>query len=146
VDVSTVQQFLGHTDLKTAMIYTHVLSRDRPEYAAPWMGAGCEVRCVSGLYGNCHAGELTRAAHGARRTHLRSVSGVQPIFSAIDRIASHCESYSWLMLEHHRHGPLPHLGCVLPRFVHDPILSNQTMRSPTISENRRGDVSDLPTI
>ena len=33
-------------------------------------------------------------SRSACRTHLRSVSGVQPIFAAIEPIAAHCEAYS----------------------------------------------------
>jgi hypothetical protein len=36
--------------------------------------------------------ERTPWSHSACRTHLRSVSGEQPIFPAIDEIAAHCDS------------------------------------------------------
>ena len=36
-DIRTVQELLGHEDVKTEMIYTHVLNRGRRVFEVPWM-------------------------------------------------------------------------------------------------------------
>ena len=47
----------------------------------------------SGYYEH-HAARADPARRSARRTQLRSVSAEQPSFSAMARIAAHCDSYS----------------------------------------------------
>ena len=79
----------------------------------------------------------------ACRTHLRSVSPVQPILDAIEPIAAHCDA-DRRVLQHHSHRPLPDLrrksiGCLLrhgptfssggasgkPGAVHAPVVSTE---------------------
>ena len=49
----------------------------------------------------------------AWRTHIRTVSGFGPSFSATEQIASHCDPYSCLMIQHHPHRTLTQLVRVL---------------------------------
>lgn len=59
----------------------------------------------------------------ACRTHFRSVSAVQPIFEAMDPIASHFIAALAPVLEQHPHGPLSDLPGTLAGPCHLSILS-----------------------
>src|SRR6476620_9722056 len=62
-------------------------------------------------------------SRSACRTHLRSVSAVQPIFDAIEPIAAHCESYSASCSNRRRTARSRTSGEYLFDVLIDPILS-----------------------
>ncbi|MSQ28586.1 MAG: hypothetical protein EXR51_10715 [Dehalococcoidia bacterium] len=49
-DIQTVQERLGHSDVKTTMVYTHVLNRGPVGIRSP-VGAGSAVAFIVGQWG-----------------------------------------------------------------------------------------------